>query len=81
MSHGIQPLAASSQEHGEGIEHFIVFRFSHRLGTGIKNRLKSLGCSWNTLFQGWICPLFKAAEVQCAIDSAKIESSTQKVSL
>lgn len=69
------------QENAQEIERFVVFRFPTRLGKGIKNRLKSLGCSWNPLFQGWICPLFKEKEVQHAIDAAKVKCSIQIVSL
>jgi hypothetical protein len=65
--------------HQEGIERFIVFRFPHRLGAGIKSRLKSIGFSWNSLLHGWICPLHQEQVAQQAISKAQLECSTQIV--
>lgn len=63
------------------IERFIVFRFSHCLGKGIKSRIKSLGCSWNTLHHGWLCPLSKQQEVQQETEKSKLAYEVQTISL
>src|SRR5690242_6197446 len=69
------------QERSPEIERFAVFRFEHGLGKGIKARIKSLGCSWNTLHQGWICSLEKKDEIQKAVHDARLVCSMQIVDL
>ena len=66
MSEIINQPETLVQGQNEEIERFIVFRFSHRLGGRIKGRLKSFGCSWNSLLHGWVCPLHYEQEVQQA---------------
>jgi len=63
------------------IERFIIFRFPHGLGKGIKNRIKSLGCSWSTLHHGWLCPLSKQQEVQQEIEKSKLTYNAQAILL
>jgi putative DNA primase/helicase len=70
-----------SNPHAESaeIDRLMVFRFEHSLGKGIKARIKSLGCSWNSLHHGWLCPLERQDEVQQAIQAAELTCSMQKV--
>jgi putative DNA primase/helicase len=75
--HGNTPVLSTQEE----VESFIVFRFQHSLGRRIKGRIKSLGCSWNTLHHGWLCPLAKQEEVKQAIQDAQLQYDIQPVSL
>jgi putative DNA primase/helicase len=69
-----------SQGLSEEVDRFAVFRL-HSLGKGIKSRIKSLGCNWNVLHHGWLCPIAKQEEVQKAIADAKLVCVPQIVSL
>ncbi len=68
-------------EESEKADLFAVFRFTHSLGKGIKGRIKSLGCGWNQLHHGWLCPVAKEAEVQKAIQAAGLKCEVQNLSL
>lgn len=78
MSESVNPHDILNKEE---LEYFIVFRFPHRLGAGIKSRLKSFGCSWNSLLHGWVCPLYQEKEIRHAIHQGNLECNTQVVSL
>jgi len=65
----------------EESERFIVFRFEHALGKGIKSRIKSFGCTWSTLFHGWLCPLSMLDTVRQVIEAAKLHYEEQTVRL
>lgn len=65
------------KEVSEEIERYVVFRCTHKLGTGIKARIKSLECCWNSMFHGWICHPFKQLEIEKALKDAKVEFSVQ----
>lgn len=71
----------SRQEQSAEVDRFAVFRFQHSLGKGIKNRIKSLGCSWNALYRGWLCPITKQEEVQKTIQVAHLQCEVQTLSL
>ncbi len=75
---GIKFMSANvkqNQDHPQGdsqeIERFAVFRFSHRLGNGIKCRIKLRGCTWNPLYHGWLCPVIKQEEVEKELQEVK----------
>lgn len=63
------------------IERFALFRFQHSLGSGVKSRIKSHGCQWNTVFHGWLCSPVKQDEVSKIINNAKIDYELKIVSL
>jgi putative DNA primase/helicase len=65
------------QRESEALETFTIFRFHHSLGKGIKSRIKSYGCYWNSLFHGWICPFSNQKEVEEILREAQIEPSIQ----
>ena len=69
------------EEQSMAVDRFVIFRFTQSLGKGIKARIKSLGCSWNHLHYGWLCPLAKQDEVQKAIQIAGIQVAIQMISL
>jgi len=71
------PLQAQPEE----LERFSVFKVKHSLGTGIKSRMKGLGCSWNAMLRGWICPEVKQKEVQKILQEAKLHYEAQTVTL
>lgn len=81
MSMNINQSNSHQQEQSEEVDRFAVFRFQHSLGKGIKSRIKSLGCSWNVLYHGWLCPIVKRNEVQKAFEEAKLFCEPQIVSL
>lgn len=66
----------SLQDSSEEIESFIVFMFTHSLGKGIKARIKSLGCSWNTQHHGWLCPFTKQEAVIKALEDSNLNYKT-----
>ena len=72
-----EPLQAQSEE----IERFALFQFPHKLGNGVKSRIKSHGCNWNSLFHGWLCPFGKQKEVQMIIEEAKLNCDPRIVTL
>lgn len=63
----------------EEVESFTVFRFKHALGKGIKARIKSFGCSWNTLHHGWLCPHPMIEPVRKAIKDANLHHDEQNI--
>ncbi len=81
MSRSINQLDDPAQGELKEIERFAVFRLQHRLGKGIKSRIKSLGCSWSTLHHGWLCPFSKQQEVQQEIEKSKLAYDVQTISL
>lgn len=81
MSLNINEIHDIPQDQSEKAEYYAVFRCTYSLGKGIKNRIKSYGCSWNTLLHGWICPLARQEEVLKAFQDANLHCQTQSVSL
>ena len=75
----INQIKKESEGLSEEVERFVVFRFPHRLRHGVKSRIKSLGCSWNVLHHGWICPLARKEEAQKAIEEAALQCEIQSV--
>ncbi len=69
------------EEQSAAVDRFAVFRFPYSLGKGIKARIKSLGCNWNQLCFGWLCPLAKQDEVQKAFQAAGVQGEVQMISL
>jgi putative DNA primase/helicase len=60
---------------------YAIFRLTLRLGKGTKARIKSLGCHWNPLHHGWICPAAKQEEIQKTFQAAAIQYETQLLHL
>ena len=65
----------------EEVEQFAVFIFTHSLGERIKNKIKSLGCNWNSMLHGWACPLFKQKDVEKTIQEAELNYNIQILKL
>lgn len=65
----------------ETIEKVAVFRFERGLAPGIKNRIKSNGCTWNTMLHGWTCPLSRQQAVQSSIEATQLICNMQIVTL
>jgi putative DNA primase/helicase len=77
VNQSIELLQGQSEE----VEQFVLFMVSCSLGKGIKSRIKSHDCCWNSLFHGWLCPLAKQKEVQSIIQEAKVGFETRVVAL
>ena len=69
----IQESKRPPQEQKEEIERYVVFLFHHKLGQGIKNRIKASGCMWNALYHGWLCPFDRQQEVESALKEANLD--------
>jgi putative DNA primase/helicase len=72
---------STNQEKSQEVDQFILFRFTHGLGKGIKARIKSQGCSWYGPLRGWLCPLVKQEEVQKMIQVVCLQYEAQPLSL
>lgn len=81
MTENINQVYNHLQGQSDVLEEFTVFRFTHSLGKGIKSRIKSYGCTWNCLHQGWVCPIAKQEEIKRTIHEAKLEYEVRSVSL
>ncbi|MEI8301062.1 MAG: phage/plasmid primase, P4 family [Chlamydiota bacterium] len=81
MSFIINEFKPNSQEQYEELARVMIVRFPHKLGHGIKNRLKALGCVWNSMFQGWVCDSLNQEEVQKALEAANLQCDIQIKSL
>jgi putative DNA primase/helicase len=68
------------QDQKSQTEKVAVFRL-HKLGTGMKNRIKSLGCQWNTMLHGWVCTIDKQAEIQKILQEAGLQHDPQVMTL
>jgi hypothetical protein len=81
MSLNINQSKDHLQAHSEEIEDFAIFRLPHSLHSGIKRRIKSLGCTWNVLLHGWICPIAKQEQVHNAIQEVNLTSEVQIIAM
>lgn len=71
------PLQGQSND----VEEFGLFEIKHKLGKGIKGQIKSFGCHWNSLLQGWICPMMYVDEVRNSIQHAQLSYEFRTVRL
>ncbi len=62
------------------IEKVAVFRL-HKLGFGMKSRIKSLGCQWNAMLHGWVCAANKQIEIEKVLKEADLSYNIQLLSL
>lgn len=81
MLTNINQIHSGDQEQSEDVERFSVFRFPHSLGNEIKRRIKSLGCTWNVLQHGWLCPIAKQEDVKSVLQEVKLHYQIQILSL
>lgn len=79
MSNNIKQPPEIVQEQSERIERFTLYKFDRGLGKGIKARIKSYGCNWNSLYHGWICPLSKQTEIQEILKDSRLDYETKTV--
>lgn len=80
MTNNINKPADTVQGQSEEVEQFALFMFQGGLGKNIKSRIKSHGCLWNPLFQGWICPLSRQQQVQNIIQETKLGYKSRIIS-
>lgn len=81
MSTNIKEPIETMQEQSDEIERYALYRFEHSLSKGIKARIKSCGCQWSSLHQGWLCPINQTQQIEKYIEESSLAYTIRQVPL
>lgn len=71
----------SKENTSSEVDCFTAFKFPGKIGNGLKNKIKSLGCVYNSLHAAWLCPIIKEEEVKKSWNAAKMVAQVYRVQM